>query len=309
MQPISGIKQIPGVVTPLHPAVDVGTVTLKVADLKRSLAFYNASIGLQTISQVGNGAVLGAGKRPIIFLEELPGAQPQSSHTTGLYHAAILFPDRHALALKIAQLVSARITPGYADHLVSEAFYLSDPDGNGLELYRDRPRREWMWKDTQVRMASNPIDFNDFFDEVKNEDAAAASPAAPAGTKLGHVHLRVANIPEADMFYHGVLGFDITARWHGALFLSAGGYHHHIGLNTWQSQDGKPPSEPSAGLCEFSIALPDVAEYERLFSQIKLAGVPIERGPDSSLVTDPFQNRIRLIPTVPASVQGADPPA
>ncbi len=295
MLPTREILPQSSMVVPLHPSVEVGTVTLKVADLQRSLAFYTQTIGLQALNQDATSAVLGAGSRPILRLEEVAGAQPQPANTTGLYHAAILFPDRRSLARKIAQLVTKRISPGYADHLVSEAFYLSDPDGNGLELYRDRPRHEWMWTGKQVKMASDPIDFEDFFAEIKDENVESESPAAPAGTKLGHVHLRAADIPQAEAFYHGVLGFDVTASLHGALFLSAGGYHHHIGLNTWQSRGGRPPIEPSAGLREFSILLPDRAELERLVKQIQSAGLPVEQGLDTALVKDPFENRIRLV--------------
>jgi catechol 2,3-dioxygenase len=284
------------VVARLHPATEVGTVSLKVADLTRSLTFYTSQIGLKLLEQEQHRAVLGAGQRPILALEEVSGAQPQPENTTGLYHAAILFPDRHALAVKIAQLTAARTPLGYGDHLVSEAFYLSDPDENGLELYRDRPRREWAWSDSQVRMATDPIDFDSFFSEIKeDEDVASLSPAAPDGTKLGHVHLRVADIPLAEQFYHGVLGFDVTARLPGALFVSAGGYHHHIGMNTWQSRGGKPPVEPSAGLRQFSIILPDLAELEHVVKQVLLAGVTVERDASSATLLDPFQNRIQLI--------------
>lgn len=279
----------------LHPAVDVGVVSLKVADLKRSLAFYTGSIGLAVLRQDERSALIGAGKRAILALEQVDGANPAPENTTGLYHAAILFPDRRSLAVKIAQLTAARVPLGYGDHLVSEAFYLSDPDENGLELYRDRPRSEWNWSGSQVRMASDPIDFDSFFGEIKqDEDVTAMSPAAPAGTRLGHVHLRVADISLAEQFYHGVLGFDVTAHLPGALFVSAGGYHHHIGMNTWQSRGGQPPSEPSAGLREFSILLPDLAELERLVKQISLAGVAIERDAASAVLYDPFHNRIRL---------------
>ena len=295
MQPFSELKQPASLAAPIHPAANVFTVTLKVANLGRSLAFYTGTIGLKSLKQEGRTAVLGAGKRPIVMLEEVPGAQPQPPYTTGLYHAAILFPDRRSLARKIAQLINLRISPGYADHRVSEAFYLSDPDGNGLELYRDRPRQEWTWEGTHVRMASDPIDFDDFLGEVQGEDVSAASPAAPDGTRLGHMHLRVADIPQAEAFYHGVLGFDVTAHWPGALFLSAGGYHHHIGLNSWQSRGGKPPVEPSAGLREFSFTLPDRAELERLVRQIQSAGVNVEQEMETALVSDPFQNHIRLV--------------
>ncbi len=303
MQPSSQLKQPSSMAPSIHSGAGVGIVTLKVADLKRSLAFYKNAIGLEPLHQGGGHAVLGAGGWPIVIIEEVPGAQPQPTHTTGLYHAAILFPDRRSLARKIAQLINLRISPGYADHRVSEAFYLSDPDGNGLELYRDRPRQEWTWEGEQVRMASDPINFDDFFSEIEGEDVAASSPAAPVGTRLGHMHLRVADILLAEKFYHGILGFNIMARWSGALFVSAGGYHHHIGLNAWQSRGGRPPVEPSAGLREFSITLPDRAELERLVEQIRSSGAAIEQDEDSARVMDPFQNQIRLVITGLASTR------
>jgi len=173
-------------------------------------------------------------------------------------------------------------------------FYLSDPDENGLELYRDRPRSEWSWENGRVKMAIDPIDFESFFAEIQGSDIPSRV-AAPEGTRLGHMHLRVADIPLAEAFYHGVLGFDITASMPGALFVSAGGYHHHIGMNTWESRGAKPPVEPSAGLREFSISLPNPAELERLVKQVEAAGVPVEQGEGSALVLDPFQNRVRMV--------------
>jgi catechol 2,3-dioxygenase len=280
----------------LHPATEVGTATLKVADLWRSLAFYTDVIGLQAFEQDEHIATLGAGQRAILKLESVPGAQPPPAQATGLYHAAILLPDRHALAVKVVQLEAIRYPLGYGDHLVSEAFYLSDPDGNGLELYRDRPRGEWAWADNHVRMATDPIDFDSFFAEINGDDEAAlANPALPAGTKLGHVHLRVADIALAEEFYHGLLGFEVTARLPGALFVSAGGYHHHLAMNTWESRGGKPAVDPATGLREFSISLPDIGELGRLTSRVEAAGVPVERGAGSAVLLDPFQNRIRLV--------------
>ena len=279
----------------LHPASEVGSVSLKVADLQGSVAFYTQTIGLWPLRQDEHSALLGSGSRSILRLEEVAGAQRPPANTTGLYHAAILFPDRHSLAVKVSQLSAIHYPLGYSDHLVSEAFYLSDPDGNGLELYRDRPRSQWKWVDGQVQMATDAIDFHDFFNEVQGEDPATASPTVPSGTKLGHMHLRVADIGEAEKFYHGVLGLDVTAQLPSALFLSAGGYHHHIGMNTWESRRGKPPVEPSAGLREFSLVLPDQVELERLVKQIEAAGVPlVEQEATSALVLDPCQNRIRL---------------
>jgi catechol 2,3-dioxygenase len=279
----------------LHPASDVGTVTLKVADLERSIKFYNQTVGLAILRQDERIATLGAGNRPILHLERVDGAKRQAPSTTGLYHAAILLPDRRSLAVKVAQLSAIKYPLGYADHLVSEAFYLSDPDGNGLELYRDRPRSEWTWANGLVKMATDPIDFNSFFKEIEGEDPTTASPFVPEGTKLGHMHLRVADIPAAEQFYHAVLGFDVTAHLPSALFLSVGGYHHHLGMNTWESRGGLPPVEPSAGLREFSIFLPDAAELERLTRQIESAGVAVERTAGSASVLDPFQNKISLV--------------
>lgn len=294
MQPLAVKQTFTQAVQPLHPATEVGAVTLKVASLPRALDFYTRMIGLGILSQDGHSARLGAGRRLILSLIEVPGAAVPPASATGLYHAAILLPDRHALAVKIAQISAANCPLGYADHLVSEAFYLSDPDENGLELYRDRPRSEWAWQGGRVRMASDPIDFDSFFSELKNGEVESASPFVPDGTKLGHMHLRVADIDAAEAFYHGVLGFDVTARLPGALFVSAGGYHHHIGMNTWQSRGGKPAIQPATGLEEFSIVLPDAAELQRLARQVEASGTPVESAPDSTTFLDPFQNRIRL---------------
>lgn len=279
----------------LHPAVEVGTVTLKVANLERSLKFYTQLIGLELFKQDGNIAVLGAGNRPILLLEEIPGATRLARNVTGLYHAAILFPTRHSLAIKIQQLARINYPLGAGDHLVSEAFYLDDPDGNGLELYQDRPRSTWKWIGSQVQMATDPVDVDSLFAEIKPNDPALNNPAAPAGTKLGHMHLRVGNISKARAFYHDVLGFDIVAQMPSALFISAGGYHHHIGMNVWESNGGKPTPENSAGLREFSISLPDQAELDRLTAQIEAAAITVERSGESVLVLDPFQTRIKLV--------------
>lgn len=279
----------------LHPAVEVGTVTLKVADLPRSIAFYTERIGLVVLSQTDTTAMLGAGNRPILSLIVVTNPTLKPRNTTGLYHAAILFPDRHALAVKITQLAALRLPIGSGDHFVSEAFYLDDPDGNGLELYRDRPRAEWHWTGDSVQMATEPIDFENFFAEVDASDPALADPRAPAGTKLGHVHLKVANIAAAEAFYHGVLGFDVVAHLPSALFVSAGKYHHHLGFNIWELRNGRPAPADTVGLQEYSISLPDQAERDRLLAQIAAAGIAIDRSDADPVIADPFQNRIRLV--------------
>lgn len=280
--------------TSLHPATDVGTVRLRVADLRRSVAFYGGQLGLRVLSETAGKVTLGAGSRPIVALQEVPGARPQPPRTTGLYHAAILFPDRRSLGIKIAQLASAGIPVGQGDHLVSEAFYLSDPDGNGLELYRDRPRSAWEWEGDTVRMAADPVDVEGMFAEIGDLDRAMADTAAPEGTKLGHMHLRVGDIATAEKFYIDALGFDVTARWQGALFVAAGGYHHHIGMNTWQSRGAPPAPEESAGLVEFSIILPDPEEIARVAERVGAAGFSAITTEEGAVLSDPFDNRIRL---------------
>ncbi len=295
MQPSDNPTGAPAAQAQLHPLTDVGMVTLKVADLRRSLAFYAGQLGLRSLSQGEGRATLGAGSRAIVALEEVPGARPQPPRTTGLYHAAILFPDRRSLGVKIAQLASAGLAIGQGDHLVSEAFYLNDPDGNGLELYRDRPRAEWEWDGDSVRMAAEPVDVEGMFAEIGDLEEAVADTAAPEGTKLGHMHLRVGDVALAEKFYVDTLGFDVTARWHGALFVSAGGYHHHIGLNAWQSRGGAPAPEDSAGLREFSLLLPNQQEVETVARRVAAAGYAAEADGDTALLRDPFENRIRLV--------------
>ncbi len=280
--------------SPIHPDTRIASLALKVADLPRSIHFYTEIIGMTVIHKTDSQALLGAGGQPILRLVEVRDARRQPPNTTGLYHAAILWPDRRSLAVKIAQLIDLQVRFGQSDHLVSEAFYLSDPDGNGLELYRDRPRSEWEWQSDAVRMAVDPIDFDDFFSEIDPSNSASSSPYAPPNTRLGHIHLRVADIALAEGFYHGLLGFDVTASMPDALFLSAGGYHHHLGVNTWESRGGKPPIGPTAGLLEFTIALPFQSELERLVKLLVDSGVPVERQDSFALVHDPFQNLIRL---------------
>lgn len=296
--PGSGSQPEPGAASSarLPSAAHLSEVTLRVADLERSLAYYGELIGLQIVERIPRRAVLGAGGRAILNLDEVPGARPQPPVTTGLYHTAILFPDRTSLARKIIQLSALR-TPmvGYADHLVSEAFYFTDPDGNGLELYRDRPPAEWTWQAGQVQMDNAPIDFDSFFGEVDPAGPALADPAVPPQTRLGHLHLRIADLQTARRFYDQALGFDLVARFPGALFLSAGGYHHHLGMNVWESRGGPPAPPDAAGLSEYTLALPDQDELERVVEQLQEHGTQVEPGERGLYVSDPFQNRVRLM--------------
>ena len=292
-QPIPQTPAVPATAS-IHPKTEIGVATLKVADLDRSLKFYTEIIGLHPLTLDAQSATLSAGSRSIMRIEAVPAAQRQPHGTTGLYHVAILLPDRATLIVKMAQIAAARYPiSGYADHLVSEAFYLNDPDGNGLEIYRDRPRDQWPRVDGQIQMASNPIDLDEFFSTV-SAPALPTDPSLPVGTTLGHMHLRVGNIPVALQFYHNVLGFDLITTMPNALFLSAGGYHHHIGMNIWESRNGQAPPESSVGLREFSIWLPDIAERDRLVAQMEASGIAVEHQSDTVLVRDPWQTQIAL---------------
>lgn len=276
-------------------AARLAGITLQVAGLARALDFYHALIGLAILDREGPRADLGAGSDPFVRLEELPGAAPQPPNTTGLYHIAIRFPDRRSLALKIAQIALRQIPLGQGDHWVSEAFYLTDPDGNGLELYHDRPREQWKYAGSQIKMGTDPVDIEGFFAELGDTDPSRAGPAAPPETRLGHIHLRVADLDASQRFYCDLLGFDLQASLPGALFVSAGGYHHHIGMNTWQSRGGRPPQKPSSGMREFTIALPDASELEHLAARLESAGLPLERSLGAVVVYDPASIRVRFV--------------
>jgi catechol 2,3-dioxygenase len=268
---------------------------LTVADLARSRQFYERAIGLQGAERGDGTLALGVpGEEPIIELVADPAASPLSHRTTGLYHLAILLPTRHDLALALRRLVEARWPlTGASDHLVSEALYLSDPDGNGIEIYRDRPREQWPHAGGTLQMATNPLDLEGVLGELTSNADRAES--APPGTRIGHVHLQVADLEAAEAFYAGALGFDVVVRGYpGALFVSAGGYHHHIGLNTWQSAGGSPPPPGSIGLRAFEVELPNREELERTLERAQAAGVAAERDNGKALVRDPSGNAVVL---------------
>lgn len=285
----------------LSPETHTGLVTIAVSSLDRSLEYYQQSLGFQVLEQGAQAALLGAGDTALLALVEQEQAQPQPPHTTGLYHFAILVPSREDLAYVVLHLAQTR-TPvdGMADHLVSEAFYLSDPDGNGIEIYRDRPRSEWPMKENEIQMANAPIDVDALLAEAQSQNRPWSG--LPAGTRLGHMHLRVADIQKAEEFYHDLLGFDIMQRWRGALFVSAGGYHHHIGLNTWESQGAPPPPSNAVGLRFYTLQLPNDAEIERLYERLQTTNYLVERSDDHTLVLrDPFGNGL-LVTSVPITI-------
>lgn len=279
--------------TKLPTATHMGRVALSVADLARSVAYYERSIGLQVRARTGQTAVLGTAERDLLLLREQPGAQ-QARGTTGLYHFALLLPSRRELARTLRHLSESE-TPlgGFADHAVSEAIYLSDPDGHGIEIYRDRPRDAWEYPAGTLKMTVDPFDFDGVLGEL-HDGAPAWSGIAP-GTVMGHVHLHVAHIAAAEHFYGDVLGFDLMVRYgRSASFMAAGGYHHHLGLNTWAGVGAPPPPPGSAHLLWYEIALPAAADLHAVQQRLAAHDVPWQQDEAGIRVRDPAHNEILL---------------
>jgi catechol 2,3-dioxygenase len=276
---------------PVTPSV-VGPAALRVADLDRQVAFYRDALGLSLARRDATSAALGAGGRDLILLEEHPGA-PRPRRATGLYHLAILVPARRDLARALRHLAESRVPfQGFADHLVSEAIYLADAEGNGIEVYSDRPREEWIYDGGSLRMTTDPLDVEGLMGELQG----AGEPWAglPAGTRMGHVHLRVSDLAAAESFYRGLLGLDVTTRYGGgASFLSKEGYHHHLGLNTWESRGAPPPPEGALGLKSFRLHLP-AAEVRRIRAAAGEHGIAGEETDGGLLLRDPAGNAVEL---------------
>jgi catechol 2,3-dioxygenase len=280
---------------PIHPETSIGAVALTVADLGRVRDFYEGAIGLTATERDDGTLVLGAsGGEPLIELQENSAAASPDRRSTGLFHLAILLPSRRDLALALRRLAEARWPlAGASDHLVSEALYISDPDGNGIEIYRDRPREQWPQEGGELQMATIPLDLHSVINELEASDEAET--AVPEETRIGHVHLKVADIQAAEEFYAGALGFEVTVRGYpGALFVSAGAYHHHIGLNTWHSAGGPPPPPGAIGLRSFEVVLPSADELERTVERAASAGVTAARENGGAVLRDPSGNAVAL---------------
>jgi len=270
-------------------------VRLTVTDLTRSRAFYEQAVGLSSVEKDDGTLAFGvAGERPLIELRADASAPPLDRRATGLFHVAILLPTRADLGFALARLATAGWSlDGASDHLVSEALYLSDPDGNGIEIYRDRPREEWRFVDGQLAMSTLPLDLESIVAEIG--EGPADQPQAPAGTRIGHVHLQVADLADAEEFYSRVLGFEVMVRGYpGALFVSAGGYHHHLGLNTWHSLGAAPPPSGAVGLRDFEITLPTEDELNRVLARVRDAGIAVGQRDGGSLIRDPSGNGVLL---------------
>lgn len=278
----------------IDPRTTVGPVALSVANLDRSLAFYTAAIGLVPVRREGATVTLAAGSTPLLELTEVPGARRWTETATGLYHFALLMPTQTDLGRWLRNWLDLGLPmPGQGDHLVSEALYLRDPDGHGIEIYRDRPRSEWNWKGDTVEMASLPVDTGTLL--ALAEASGVSWAGAPEGTSMGHIHLQVSDIRTAKRFYHEVMGWDIVADWTGALFISAGGYHHHFGLNTWHSGGSGPAPDTVAKLLSYTVEFADQAARAETVNRLIAAGYPVTEGPNGSILTiDPCTNTMVL---------------
>ncbi len=300
--PEEAVMPEPGVAAPGHRlpgGTYLGVVRLQVADLERSEEFYHRVLGLDAVGRRDGVTLLRApgAERDLLELVERQEARPVSPRgRIGLYHYAVLLPDRTALAAFVAHAAKLGLRLGMSDHLVSEAVYFSDPDGLGIEVYADRLRSSWRWRDGQLEMGTSPLDVADLLADAPKEPFRAV----PARTVVGHLHLHVGDLTEAERFYHGALGLDKTVwSYPGALFLSAGGYHHHLGLNTWAA--GAPPAGPDdARLLSWSLELPARDAVEAAARRLESAGYAVAREDGRVRTADPWGTTLELT-TAPAA--------
>ncbi|KOS00460.1 MULTISPECIES: VOC family protein [Paenibacillus] len=279
----------------IHGNTKIGQVSIKVSNLERSIQFYTEVVGFQLLRQTAETAELTVdGKHALLILNYIENAVilPRQS-AAGLYHFAILLPNRVALGLSLRNLLAHKIEIGQGDHDVSEALYIHDPDNNGIEIYADRPRDQWK-KDANgfYIMGTDPVDAEDLVAISEN----LPWQGLPKGTVIGHVHFHVSNLLKAQQFYCDVLGFDITCRYgSSALFVSAGGYHHHMGLNIWAGEGAPPAPEHAAGLDYFELIVPDQNELDAIVARLEAAGYGVQERDGAKYVADPFRIQIKLI--------------
>ncbi|MCA9989288.1 MAG: VOC family protein [Anaerolineales bacterium] len=269
----------------------VGTVTLAVADLPAMTTYYQEIIGLELLDNGPDQATLGIGDDIVVRLEHRPDGR-QHKRAAGLFHLAILLPSRASLGQWLKHYISTTGTMigGAGDHLVSEALYLDDPEGNGIEIYADRPREGWPYKNGELQMATLAVDIPDL---VAKADPAPFN-GMPAGTTLGHVHLQVNNETAAEAFYESMLGIERITSYPGATFLGAGGYHHHIGANVWHSRGQSQPPAGSLGLVNFSLRLADNSARDAVLAHLESQNVPVTMVGDTPGVMDPAGNQVLL---------------
>ncbi|HJQ52251.1 MAG TPA: VOC family protein [Gemmatimonadaceae bacterium] len=279
----------------LPESTRLGRVRLQVADLERSISFYEKVLGMRAIRRTEDAADLGphGEDRTIVHLRQLRSARPVPRRgLLGLYHFAILLPDRASLGRFVAHLGEIGAHAGMADHFVSEAIYLTDPDGLGIEIYADRPRDAWKYDERQIYMTTDQLNVDDLVRAGGSEKWSGM----PAGTVLGHVHLYVDDIAKAEAFYHQALGFDkVVWSYPGALFMSAGGYHHHLGTNTW-ARGAPVATDADARLLEWEIVVPTRKDAEAAALHVKNAGYPVKEENGEWTLTDPWGTNLRLVP-------------
>ncbi|MBI3958007.1 MAG: VOC family protein [Chloroflexi bacterium] len=276
----------------IHPQTKLGPVHLQVADLNNLVNYYT-TLGLHLRRRNSQQAVLGAGELDLLVLTERADGQ-RVRGTSGLYHFAILLPSRSDLGQALRHFSHAAIRVGGAsDHAVSEALYLTDPEGNGIEVYRDRPRNEWRYPNGQLVINTTPFDVEGVL--AAGDASSAEWNGFPAGTVIGHMHLHVGNIDAAEGFYRDALGFDLVTRYGpSATFLSAGGYHHHIGANTWAGVGAPPAPENAWGLSYFTIEVPGTQALADVRAQLESANVPVTERDEGYFVRDPSGNGVLL---------------
>jgi catechol 2,3-dioxygenase len=278
--------------------LSVGSVSLRVSDLARSLAFYTQAIGMTLIDRSGEGARgsarLGTPERELLELQGVPEAPPTPARATGLYHFAILLPARGDLARFLADAHARRLPfVGFADHYVSEALYLADPDGHGIELYADRPRELWEGQVAQ-RMTTLPLDFDSLLAELPDAGGEELW-ALPAGARIGHIHFKVADIESTIAFYRDLLGLELMAQLGSrAAFFARGGYHHQIGANSWESAGGAPPAPEAIRLLETTLLVAGERRLAAMIDRVEAAGGRLGCSPHAPILTDPSGNRLRL---------------
>jgi catechol 2,3-dioxygenase len=287
----------------IHPKTMMGHVSLTVASLDNQVEFYQKVLGFQLHWREGNKAGLGAGGADLLLLTEEQNLKKYRG-VTGLYHFAVLFPSRRELARAVARLSVLKYRNHPTDHIMTKTTYLDDPEGNGIELYAESPEDgSWTMKDGkyETRRADGSwsdgreaLDVEALFKHLKEDDRLDAP--VPAETRVGHVHLHVRNIQEAVDFYHGVIGFDVMgiAQQFQMAFVSAGGYHHHLGLNTWQGEDAPPPPADAVGLRYFTVDLPDQKALDEVVARVDKAGIPSNKTDQGLLLYDPSQNGVML---------------
>jgi catechol 2,3-dioxygenase len=287
----------------IHPQTRMGAISLAVANLENQLEFYQKALGFKLHWREGNKAGLGAGGADFLLLTEEANLKKYRG-VTGLYHVAYVFPDRRELAIAMARLFALKYPNAPTDHILTKTTYLDDLEGNGIELYCESPedgtwvitentfearRADGSWSDGR-----EPLDVKALFKHIKEDDRLDAS--VPPETRIGHVHLHVRDVSEAVNFYHGIIGFDVMgiSRQFQAAFVSAGGYHHHLGLNTWQGRGAPPPPPDALGMRYYTIDLPNQKAFADVVTLIDAAGIPSNRTEEGLLLYDPSQNGVVL---------------